>query len=139
MHLAVQVVANSTLKLCGSLADKMRQVLNVVTGGDAESSNKVLGRVLQVSVTVINRRKVILGPAEVSIAGDRSGTIKFSEPLLGFRLGVGVEAVTAKELIRRDTLLGTEASLRLGEFLLYLTVLVLFFKPNSGYATYHPR
>jgi hypothetical protein len=77
----------------------MRQVLDVVTGGDTESSNKVLSCVLQVSVTVINRRKVILGPAEVGIAGDRSGTIKFSEPLLGFRLSVGIEAVAAKELI----------------------------------------
>jgi hypothetical protein len=56
----------------------MRQVLNVVTGGDAESSNKVLGSVLQVSITVVNCREVILGPAEVGIAGDRSGTIKFS-------------------------------------------------------------
>lgn len=96
----------------------MGQVLDVVTGGDTEASNKVLSRVLQVSVTVINRRKVILGPAEVGIAGDRSGTIKFSKSLLSLRLSVGVEAVTAKELIRRDTLLGSEASLRLGKFLL---------------------
>jgi hypothetical protein len=96
----------------------MRQVLDVITGGDAEASDKVLGRVLQIPVTVINRRKVILGPAEVGIAGDRSGAIEFGKSLLGFRLSVGVEAVTAKEFIRRDTLLGTEASLRLGKFLL---------------------
>ena len=97
----------------------MREILKVITSCNAKAPDKVLSRVLQVSVTVINRRKVILGPAEVGIAGDRSGTIEFRESLLGFRLSVGVEAVAAKELIRRDTLLGTEAGLRLGELLLY--------------------
>lgn len=101
----------------------MGQVLEVVTGCDTKASDKVLGHILKVSVTVINRRKVILGPAEVGIAGDRSGTIEFRESLLGFRLSVGVEAVTAKELIRRDAFLGTEASLRLGKFLLCLNEL----------------
>ena len=106
-----------TLKLCGSLADEVRQVLNVISCCDTESADKILGSVLKISVTIIHGREVILGPAEVSIAGDRGSTIELIEPLLSLGLSVGVEALASKVFIRRNTLLGTETSLSLTEFL----------------------
>lgn len=97
----------------------MRQVLDIISCGDAKPTDKVLGGVLQVSVAIVHRRKVILGPAEVSVARDRGRAVELCEALLGLSLGVGIEAVTSKEFVRRDTLLGTEPCLGLTEFRLF--------------------
>lgn len=59
-----------TLQLGRSLTNKMGQVLQIITGGDTKATDKVLGCVLEVSVTVINSWELVLGPAEVGIAGD---------------------------------------------------------------------
>lgn len=95
-----RVTSRLTLQLSRSFANKMGQVLQIITGGDTEATDKVLGCVLKVSVTVIDSRELILGPAEVGIAGDRGRAVEGLEPLLGFRLGIGVETVTAEELVR---------------------------------------
>lgn len=59
-----------TLQLGRSLTDKMGQVLQIITGGDTKPTDKVLSGVLEISITVINSGELILGPAEVGIAGD---------------------------------------------------------------------
>lgn len=104
----------------------MRQVLNIISCGDAKATDKVLGGVLQVSVTIVHWRKVILGPAEVSVARDRGRAVEFCEALLGLSLGVGIEAITSKEFVRRDTLLGTESRLGLRKFRLFRIFLAIF-------------
>ena len=96
----------------------MRNILNIISGGDTKATDKVLGCSLQVSVAVVNRRKLILGPAEVGVTGDRLCTIKVLESLLGLGLGIRVKAITSEELVRRDTLLRAEFVLGLGKFLL---------------------
>lgn len=111
-----------TLQLGRSLANKMGKVLQIVTGSNTEAADKVLGRVLQVSVAVVNRGKLILGPAEVGIARDRGSAIEVLETLLGFGLGVGIEAVAAEELVGRDAFLGAEATRSLVELLIYSRV-----------------
>lgn len=78
----------------------MGKVLDVIPGSDTEATDKVLGRCLHISVAIIDRRKLILGPAEVGIAGDGLGTIKVLQSLLGLGLSVGVKAFTSKELVR---------------------------------------
>lgn len=111
-----------TLELRGSFANEVRQVLDIVTGGNTEAADKVFGRSLHISVAVIHRGSLILGPAEVGIAGDRSRAVKVLETRLGFSLSSGVEALTPEELVGGDTLLGAESRLGLGELLVYFTI-----------------
>lgn len=96
----------------------MGKVLDVISSSDTEATDKVLGSCLHISVAIVGRRKLIFGPAEVGIAGDGLGTVKVLKPLFGLGLSVGVKALTAKELVGGDTLLGAELGPGLGKFLL---------------------
>lgn len=107
-----------TLKLGSPLADNVRQVLDVVSSSDSEATDKVLGRVFEIAITVIHRRELILGPAEVGIAGDRRRTAEVLKSLLSLSLSVGVVALAAEVFVGRDTLLGAEACPGLSKLLL---------------------
>lgn len=98
-----------TLKLGSPLADNVRQVLEVVSSSDSEATDKVLGRVFEVTIPVIHRRELILGPAEVGVTGDRRRTAEVLQSLLSLSLGVGIVAFATEVFIGRDTLLGAEA------------------------------
>lgn len=95
----------------------MGQILEIVAGSDAETPDQVLRCVLQIAVTVIRSWKVILGPAEVGVAGDGGCTLEVLETSLGLCLGCRVELISSEEFVGRDTLLVTESRLRLFQLL----------------------
>ena len=64
-RLAAEVGTDSPLQLRSALADEVAQVLEVVTGSDAELADKVLRRTLQVAVVV--RRILVLWSPEVGV------------------------------------------------------------------------
>jgi hypothetical protein len=64
-HLAVQVAADRRLQAGRALADSTGQVLEIVTGSDAELADKVLGRGLQVAVILTSI--LLFGTAKVGI------------------------------------------------------------------------
>lgn len=102
----------------GTLADQLREVLKIIASGNAEASDKVLSSSFQVTVGVVPSREIVFRSAKVRVAGDRGGTVELAQTFLGLRLSGRVEAVTSEELVGRDSLLTTEARLRLLEFLL---------------------
>ena len=59
-----------TLQFDGTLADQLCEVLKVITSGNAEASDKVLGGGFQVTIGVVPGREVIFRSAEVGVAGD---------------------------------------------------------------------
>ena len=99
-----------TLQLDSALSNELAQILKVITRCDAKAANKVLGCALQISISIINWRKLIFGPAEIVIARDGGGTIELTEAILGLGLSSRVKSFPSEEFIGRDTLLGAESS-----------------------------
>ena len=64
-RLAAEVGTDSPLQFRSAFADEVAQVLEVVTGSDAELADKVLRRALQVAVVV--RRILVLWSPEVGV------------------------------------------------------------------------
>lgn len=95
-----RLLVKLTLKLGSSLTNNMREVLEIISSGDSETANKILGRILKITITVVNSRELILGPAEVGIAGNRGCAAKVLQSLLSLSLGGRVISFTTKELIR---------------------------------------
>lgn len=104
--LAAEVGANSALQLRGALPDNVAQILQIIAGGDAKPTHKVLGRRLQVSIVL--HGILLVGSAEVGIGRNRGGAFEALESRLCLGLGVGVEGATSKVLVGRDTLLGAK-------------------------------
>ena len=98
-----------TLQLDSALSNELAQILKVITRCDAKAANKVLGCALQISISIINWRKLIFGPAEIVIARDGGGTIELTEAILGLGLSSRVKSFPSEEFIGRDTLLGAES------------------------------
>lgn len=99
----------ATLQLDGAISNQLRKVLQVITSRDAEATDKVLGRVLEVAIRVVRGRDVVFRTPEVGVAGDRGGSVELAQTVLGLGLGLRVESLAAEELVRRDALLGAEA------------------------------
>lgn len=97
-----------TLQPACAFTQKVGQVLQIIAGSDAEASNQVPCCSLQVAITVL-RWKVILGPAEVGVAGDGGRTFELLQTSLGLFLGCWVELISSEEFVGRDTLLVTES------------------------------
>ena len=87
----------------------MREVLEVVAGGEAEAADEVPGGGLEVAVVVeaatAGGVRVVVGAAEVGIARDGAGAFEALQARAGLGLGLRVEAAAAEELVRRDGLL----------------------------------
>jgi hypothetical protein len=98
----------------------VRQVLDIISSGDTEAADEILGSNLEITVAIINGRNLILGPAEVVVAGDGCSAVELAEALLGLRLSGRIEAVPSEEFIGGDTLLGTETGPGLSEFFVYI-------------------
>lgn len=108
--------SSHTLQFHRTVAHQIRQILQIVTGRDAEAAHKVLGCRFQVAVRVVAHRQFVLRSSKVIVTGDGSRTIELAQPLLGLGLGVGVETVAAKELVGRDALLLAKSRLVLLDF-----------------------
>lgn len=118
------VRSSHTLQFHRTVAHQIRQVLQIVTGRDAEAAHKVLGCRFQIAVGVVAHGQFVLRSPEVSVAGDGRRTIEITQPLLGLGLGVGVETVAAKEFVRRDALLLAKSRRVLLDFRIYKAHLV---------------
>jgi hypothetical protein len=94
----------------------VRQILQIITSRDPKAAHKVLRRRLQVSVTIVHCGELVLGPAEVGVAGDGGCAVELAQTLLGLGLGVGIVSFAAEVLIRGNSLLCAEAGFGLGKF-----------------------
>lgn len=98
-----------TLQLRRAVSKNMGQILKVIARRNAKATHKVPGSALQVAVRVIHWRKVVFGPAEISVTRNRSGAVELTKAILCFRLCCRVESLPAEEFIGRDALLGTKS------------------------------
>lgn len=105
-HLAVEITSNSTLKPRGTLAQHLRQILQIITSRDTKFAHKVLSSTLQ--ITIIFTSIFLLGSSEVCVRGDGGRSFETLKSLLGFSLGVWVECAFAEELVRGNAFLGAE-------------------------------
>jgi len=87
------------LQLQCTITHKLGQVFKIITGRDAEPANKVPCRGLQVTVSIVNWRKVIFGPAEIAVAGNGLGTVELAQTLLGLRLRSRIESFPSEEFV----------------------------------------
>lgn len=72
------------MQLSSTISHELRQVLEVITSSDAESTDKVLCSSLKVAVAVVDRGKVIFGSAEVRVARNSLSTVELTKAFLRF-------------------------------------------------------
>lgn len=82
-HSAAQIAANGALKLAGSFAKHLLQVLEVIAGRDAKFADKVLGRSLNVAVLL---RLLLIVTAKVGIGRNGRGALEALQACLGLGL-----------------------------------------------------
>ena len=109
---AVQVTPDRTLQARADLTHGGAQTLQVVGGSNAKSAHEVARGRLHVTVAgaavTAVLGQVVLGPAEVGVAGDAGRALEALQARLGLGLRVRVEGALAEELVRRDALLIAE-------------------------------
>jgi hypothetical protein len=110
-NLTVHIRPHGVAQFTRSLAEEIAQVLNVIPGRHPKLAHEIFGRGLNVPVVAscaAGFAALVLGPAEVGIAGDGGGAAEALEAGLGFGLRVGVVGVAAEEFVRGDALLRAE-------------------------------
>ena len=97
------------MQLRRPLPQNLRQILQIIPRRDAKLPHKVPRGALEVAViAVLVRLGLVLGPAEIRIAGDGGRALEAVQAGLGFGLGGRVEGGAAEEFVRRDALLRAE-------------------------------
>jgi hypothetical protein len=105
-----------TLQFSSTFTDEMRKIFDIVSSGDTKAADEIFGSNLHITVSIVKCWDLILGPAEVAVAGDSRSTIELAETFLSFRLSGGIVSIPSKEFIGGDTLLVTESGPVLVEF-----------------------
>lgn len=105
----VQVIPNGTLQLRRALAQHTRQVLQIISSGDAELAHKVLCRSLQVAV-VLNATGALLvfGTAEVGVGGNGLRAFEALQACFGLILCGRVVGAFAEEFVGGNAFLDAE-------------------------------
>lgn len=131
-RLAAEISADGSLQPCGALADDVAQVLQVITGRDAEAAHKVLGSGFEVSIVFAHI--LILRTTKVGVGRDGCGALEALKSCLGLGLCVGVVVTATKVLVRRDALLGAEfgASKVVGFLCAHVSFMILEVIPGSA-------
>ena len=99
-----------TLQLTRPLPQHLRQILQIIPGRDAKLAHEIPRRALQVAVVAIlvHLQRLVLGPAEIRVAGDGRRALEALQPGFGFGLGGRVEGGAAEEFVRGDAFLRAE-------------------------------
>lgn len=105
----VQVIPNSTLQLRRALAKHTRQVLQIISSGDAELAHEVLCRSLQIAV-VLNATGALLvfGTTEVCVGRDGLRAFETLQTGLGLVLCGRVVGALAEEFVGGNAFLHAE-------------------------------
>lgn len=105
------------MQLSRPLPKHLRQIVQIITGRNAELTHKVPRRTLEVAIipVLVRGGQVVFGPAEVGVTRDRRRAFEALQSALGLGLRGRVEVVAAEELVRRDAFLVAE--FRAGVFL----------------------
>lgn len=72
--LRVQIIPDSALQLARALAEQISQILQIVAGGNAKLAHHVFGDGFQIAIIIFG--ELVLGAAEVSVAGDGGCTFE---------------------------------------------------------------
>ena len=110
MRLAVQIPRDRASELPSTLAGDVDQILEIVASGEAQSTHKILGRALEISIFpgALEAGQVVLRPAEVGVGRNARRAFEALQAVLGLGLRVCVKGAAAEEFVGRNALLRTE-------------------------------